>query len=182
MTNFWINKGLSKWICVSSSTSGATPLSTEGFRLQLQPAGPGPGCQVWTLTDEGTVTCWPHPSPGFLAAFYLQSCLFLNSLSLKRPEKGWPYRWRLLSHVLTCVDSLAYPFVCLLTLILDSDSSLGNASSLVSDCGWILELHVTLHLLLPEILILAFWHGLPTWDSNTNSRLKRLPDSIYLFI
>lgn len=55
--------------------------------------GPGPGRQVWTLTDEATVTCWPTPSPGFRTSF-LSRLLPSLPLSLpKKPEKPWAEDW-----------------------------------------------------------------------------------------
>lgn len=143
--------------------------------------GPGPGCQVWTLTDEGTVTCWPHPQPWFPGCLLSAASpsFFPLSPHKARGALGWSLAGGC-ARGLTRVDSQAYPFMCLLTSTLDSDSSLGNASSLVSDCGWIWERHVILHLPLSEILILAFWHCLPTWDSDTNSRLEKLPGFMYV--
>lgn len=117
MTRFWINKeqvsGSSLQIYYCSSLC-----RRSSFLRACQ--GPGPGRQMWTLTDEATVTCWLTPSPGFRTSFYLASCL-LSPLSLLKSLKPWAEDWP--STVpLPCPGwtSPAYPFMPRLTLILDS--------------------------------------------------------------
>lgn len=148
--------------------------SLLGFRAWL----PGVDLDWWRHSNLLT-----SPQPWFPGCLLSPAWHLFHSLSL---SQAWEALDRSVAgycpHVLTCVDFLAYPFTGLLTPMWDSDSRLGNASSLMSDWGWILELHVTLHLPSSEILIQAFWHCLPTWDSDTNSRLERLPGSIYVCV
>lgn len=164
MTLFWIKKSLCKELCISRSVLFATPFVVEGFPLERKPAGsrawlPGVDLDWWEHSNLLT-----PPSALVSGLPFISSLAFSFTLS---PRKAWgALGWSVAvgrPHVMTCVDSLAYPFMCLLTPTLDSDSSLGNASSLVSDCGWVWELHVILHLPLSDILILAFWHCGPTW-------------------
>lgn len=132
----------------------------EGYhllRFHLQCLHPS---RVWAWLPGVALDGWGHSSLLTLPP-PLISCFLLSAEPSKNPSGNLPSLAFLLSSGLAHRGLPGLPLRVCLTLILDSDSSLGNPSSRAADCDWCWRPAVSLHLPLVKILIWAVRHTCP---------------------